>query len=619
MKKLLSIIAALTISFTAAPASAEITIDQIVTLASVGVPPAEMIKAIERNRQVFQLSVKDLVRLKEAGVAESVIRYMLKTKQLFGKKGANKAKPAEPTGVQELTAEELKAQAEKQRAEAEKLAAEAQRAEEAQRRAFADGILRKGMDLADSGEYVESIQTFEKFINQGGYAPGTDQHYTALYGIANALQEAGLYQSAANYLLDVLREGPTKPFFQQSFWKLRTIRQKIDFTTPDIEELSNFTVTEFSRKFQDEYNYVLGEFFYDYGQLERALGYFEGVSDDSADRAKALYLTGLVQAQNELYLSALKSFQEAVTATENNKSDPEVADLAYLALARTAYENSFFDVAIFYYRKIPTDSNKLATAFYESAWTYFLKGDYSRALGTFQALHSPYFNHYFFPELWILEATVYVNLCHYDYAREAVNQFNASVNTLAIPLKKLLSELRTPADYYRAFISGMLNKNPNFDKRVFLPVMSNAQVYILYNTIKQIEWEETELTQVEGQMGQFAKDLLAQLATQRASRVNEAGIKIQQVLKQDVEAELKKYAVKVTEIEVDLSVQEIEREDAALKGQEEEEQEEEAASTGEGALAIVGSDSMAWPFSGEYWRDEIGGFRSSIKSKCTEE
>jgi len=277
-------------------------------------------------------------------------------------------------------------------------------------------------------------------------------------------------------------------------------------------------------------------------------------------------------------------------------------------------------VAIFYYRKIPTDSNKLATAFYESAWTYFLKGDYSRALGTFQALHSPYFSHYFFPELWILEATVYVNLCHYEYARQAVNQFNASVNTLAIPLKKLLSELRTPADYYRAFISGMLNKNPNFDKRVFLPVMSNAQVYILYNTIKQIEWEEAQLSEVEQDMGQFAKDLLAQLATQRGSRINEAGIKIQQVLKQDVEAELKKYAVKVTEIEVDLSVQEIEREDAALKGQEEDlDEDEEVATTAEGALAIVGSDSMAWPFRGEYWRDEIGGFRSSIKSKCTEE
>jgi tetratricopeptide (TPR) repeat protein len=622
MRILLSGLIALSVIFAATTASAEeITIEQVTTLAKVGLPPADIIKTIERNRQVFELSVRDLMKLKKAGVPENVIRYMLKTPQLFGKGKAARKTVDEPSGVQELTPEERAAMEQKQREEAEKLANEARRAEESQRRAFAQGILRRGMDLANSGEYVESIQTFKKFIQDGGYAPGTDEYYTAVYGIANALEQAGMYQSAGNYLLDVLREGPTKTFFQQAFWKLRTIRQKIDFTTPDIEELANFTVTEFSRKFQNEYNYVLGEFFYDYGQLERSLGYFEGVSDDSMDRAKALYLTGLVQAQNELYLSATRSFQSAITSTESNKSDPEVSDLAYLALARTAYENGFFDVAIYYYRKVPTDSNKLATAFYESAWTYFLKGDYSRALGTFQALHSPYFSHYFFPELWILEATVYVNLCHYDYAREAINRFNRSVNTLAVPLKKLLSALRTPADYYRSFIGVMSgDKRYQIDRRVFLPIMSNAQVYILYNTIQQIEWEEKQLTKVQDKLGPFATDLLAQLASQRGSRVNEAGIRIQQVLKQDVEAELKKYSVKVTEINVDLDVQEIEREDAALKGVESSSKETTAAEqSGEGGLAIVGSDSMAWPFDGEYWRDEIGGFRSSLLSKCTDE
>ena len=36
----------------------------------------------------------------------------------------------------------------------------------------------------------------------------------------------------------------------------------------------------------------------------------------------------------------------------------------------------------------------------------------------------------------------------------------------------------------------------------------------------------------------------------------------------------------------------------------------------EGTRAIVGSDSMSWSFEGEYWKDAIRGFRSSIKSSC---
>ena len=142
--------------------------------------------------------------------------------------------------------------------------------------------------------------------------------------------------------------------------------------------------------------------------------------------------------QNKLWRSALESFQNSILATEENKSDSEVADLAYLALARIAYESNNFDAAIYYYRKVSEESVKLATAFYESAWTYFIKGDYSRALGTFQALHSPVFEHYFYPELWVLEATIYLNLCHTDLTRKAIEMFNNRVAVLSQPLEEFL-------------------------------------------------------------------------------------------------------------------------------------------------------------------------------------
>jgi hypothetical protein len=33
-------------------------------------------------------------------------------------------------------------------------------------------------------------------------------------------------------------------------------------------------------------------------------------------------------------------------------------------------------------------------------------------------------------------------------------------------------------------------------------------------------------------------------------------------------------------------------------------------------VAIAGSDAMQWPFEGEFWKDEIGAYRSFLKSKC---
>jgi tetratricopeptide (TPR) repeat protein len=602
-----------------------ITPEEIKTLAKIGVAADEMIKAIERDRTVFRLTVSQILDLKKSGIPDKVLKFMLKTPQLYSKKGKT-GDGNSVSGVtgsdasiaatpEEMTAEERAALEARQRVEAERLAQEARNAEDAQRRAFAEGTLKKGMDLAKSGDCVPAIITFLDFIASGDYTRGTPEHYKAWYGIAHALSQCGMYQSAARYLVDVVLEGPERPFFQQAYWELRKIRKRINYSPPDLEELTRFPVVSFSKRFQDEYNYFLGEFYYDYNDFSKALTYFEQVSEGAPDYGKAIYLTGLVQVQNNLFRSAVQSFQNAITSTEANDSDPEVSDLAYLALARIAYESENFDAAIFYYRKVPPNSNKIATAFYESAWTYFVKGDYSRALGTFQVLHSPFFEHYFYPELWILESTVYVNLCHYTSAREAIQQFNTQVNALAIPLKRLLAKLRRPQDYFNALkkIAEGDQKLQVIDRRIVYPVLANVEFYNLYKTVKQIQWEEDEIAKVKGQLGQFGEDLHRKLGALRLSGINAAGIKVQQVLKQ-VEAELADYAVKVTEIEVDLSAEEIMRQTRELQGVTEEVKPAEAE--GGGARAIVGSDSMSWKFEGEYWKDAIGGFRSFLKSKC---
>jgi len=614
MKKLIVAILSGSVLF-AAPAMS-ITKKEIMTLAKVGVSADEMIKAIERDKTIFNLAVTEILELKQSSVPEKVIKFMLKTPQLYGgdTPGATPGQPAQPV-ADELTPEERAALEAKQRAEAQRLAEEARKADETQRRAFAQGILKKGMDLANRKDCTAAIQTFLQFISDGGYARGTDEHYTAWFGIANALSKCDYHQSSARYLVDVLLEGPEKPFFQAAFWQLRAIRKVLNYSPPDLEELTRFSVANFSRGFQDEFNYFLGEFFYDYNNFTRALGFFEGVNSDAPDYPKAQYLTGLVQVQNQLYGSAVRSFQNSIVAAEELKADG-VATLSYLALARLAYEAENFDAAVYYYRKVPTDSPKLPTAFYESAWTYFIKGDYGRALGTFQVLHSPYFSHYFYPELWILEATVYLNMCRADDAKQAIDQYNAQVEAMAVPLKQLLAKLRTPLDYWNA-LQGIVKGDQQYliDKKIARPVMANVEFYNLYKTVRQIEHEERELQKVQSQLGQFGTDLLAKLSALRQSRLNEAGIKVQQVLKQ-VEAELADYSVKKVELEVDIEASAMDTLSDEMRGITRNEADETVERGG--SSAIAGGDSMSWRFEGEYWRDEIGGFRSSLVSRCTE-
>ena len=135
---------------------------------------------------------------------------------------------------------------------------------------------------------------------------------------------------------------------------------------------------------------------------------------------------GTVQNEEELLKrapEAVRSFQEAILAAEQERGgNEEILQLGYLALARTYYEVGFYDVAMFYYQKLPTESARNAEAMNEIAWTYFLKNDYKRALGIFHTLNSPYYQKWFFPDVGILEATVYLNLCKFQQSKLALAQ-----------------------------------------------------------------------------------------------------------------------------------------------------------------------------------------------------
>ncbi len=624
-----------------------VTKEEIITLAQLGISPDEIIKAIEKDRTIFSLEINDILELKNAGVPEEVIRFMLATPQRYGTAQPEvkpEVKPEEKKpAVEEKTPEEIRAEAERARLEALRLKQEQDKAADAQKRAFAQGQLKQGMEWAEDGQYVDAIKHFEKFIADGNYPPDSDEYYNARYGIALALAKAELYRSAADLLLEIVLQGPDRPFFQPAFDHLRKMRQQIEFSPPNLEQLTHFFVGNFSKSFQNEYNYFLGEFFYEGANYALALKYFEQISENADDYARALYLRGLIQVANQMYKSAVQSFQQAILAQEANDSDVRVSHLAYMALARIAYETGDYDAAIFYYRKVPQVSLQLPVAFYESGWCFFVKGDYSRALGTFHALHSPYFLHYFYPELWILEATIYLNMCHYDFAKQAIEMFRNHVSILGVPLAQFMQSMRTPAEYYMALTKILEgDRTYNLPEQLLYPVLSNVEFFALYRTIDQIETEIKALQKSRGALGRFAEEKLAVLEADKVARMNEIGIKIQQILR-TVEASLREdqidraaqalMSMTKRKVPSDQVIAKVKEDDIYRRFKQEQVDALEKAGVddsvvdfikqitglekvGGGSVAIVGSDSLEWPFEGDYWADELWGFRSFLNVEC---
>ncbi len=601
-----------------------ISTQDVVTLVGLDIPDEQIIKKIQKDGAPFNLKPSDIVDLKKKGVSEKVIRAMLQNgkAEVPATTAAGKAKEKEK---RELSAAEQAAEEAQIKEESVRLAEEERKRQDAVRRAFASKVLNQGQAYANSGEFVKAIQVFNKFIEDGPggvpFPPDSQEVYVAKYGIANALARAGLMQSAANLLLEVVRAGSDKMFFVQAFGQLRDLRRKINYRPPELEDLTKFSVSGADEAFQSNFNYFVGEFLHDFGLSADSKPYLEKVASKSEDYGRAQYLLGLIAFEDEsmgkaeMVKAASQAFQQAVIAGETQGAAGQpVVDLAYLALARLAYEFEQFDAAIYYYKKISKNSPKLASAFYEAGWTYFLKNDTSRALGTFHALHSPFFAHQFYPELWVLEATSFVNLCQADHAEAAMNMFAQEVLVLAPPLRDFLKKNKRPEDFYASFIESVNKKSASsLPRRLQSPVLSNVEFFNLYQTIKQIDKEEGLIKANLTPLGAFGQDLLARLGQLKNERISEAGVVIQKTLRQ-TEKDIGTYQDKLDQLKVDLEELKLVKIEGEIKG---EKTTADANVATQGTLAIAGSDAMVWPFEGEFWKDEIGAYRAFVKEQCS--
>ena len=513
-----------------------------------------------------------------------------------------------------------------QAAEADRIKREAARsAQELQRAAANTQImaghreLRLGQSLFDKGDHWGAIKAFNAFL-AGQPDKTTPPAYAAQWGLANSLNAAGLKFVAAGVLVDTILQGAEKPNFQQAFDLLRALRAEINYSPPILESFTKFFVGNLSQAFQDRFHYFLGEFFYDFNNFSKARKFLDLVSEGDPIVAKAKYLKGLILVKEKKYRSAVKMFEQAVLSAESLGADQDTTDLAYLAIARIAYEVHNYSGAVYYYRKVPRSSVRVGQALFEAGWSYFMQGNYRNAMGVFHALHSPYLDYRYYPELYILEATAYLNLCRFANARDAVDAFNDKFASQSVPLKKFLASHTTPQALYDG-----LTRAANGDTAVELPstfiegVLGDVDFYNLYRTVRDLERELDRLN-IEGQsLGPYATELKARVQAQHKRTITELGIKIQQILK-GADTELTHLTIKATEVTFEIdNAEKIELERQISEAYSGKIASDGGAATTAAASLLVGDRVQLWDFDGEYWEDELTYMKAFVRKECVDE
>jgi len=509
-------------------------------------------------------------------------------------------------------------------------------------------VFERALKLYESEDYYNASIELHKVI-EGESGDSEQNKQRAEFWMGKTLYNLGFYSASLVYFSKIVDKGPSHAYYNATLKWLASLSRKLPESAGILEKIGKYQRTELDQPALEsvkwELYYLLGRFFYTQGQFPQALELFEAIPDDSEFFARGQFFAGVTYARMAAgappgpekergWLMAIKSFG-AILKKHERKPDAgtrEFLDLANLSLGRSFYSvGDFvskrepakaakeFQKAIKYFDRVPQESADWLNALFESAWAEFRLGalGHSKALGHIHTLNAPFFENEFFPESLVLKSVVYFYNCLYDRAEESIKEFKDLYEPLLRDLQELLARHTDHAEFFEYMLKIREGK-AGLPERVERLAKGQLQDRTLRKHIAYVQELDRELEQVEKaepawKSTAVAGKILEDLTLRKSLAINEAGKlareRIERLTKEI--AGLLRQAEKIS-IQIDYG-RKGELEEAIRKEQEETKRVVERVIEN----LQVDDEHQFYPFTGEYWKDELGYYRFRIRNRCS--
>ena len=486
------------------------------------------------------------------------------------------------------------------------------------KRQFFLGLLKEGKTLSDSGYYYEACVAFNGILERG--EPVEEYYQEAEHAMAENLHNLGLVYSSFTYFARVVDGGEEHPFYLKTLPWLVQISREVPGFQGAKEYLSVYEPKDFPASMKNEVAFSVGSLYYSQDELDAALESLALV-DPGSERyfLKARYLQGAIYARRNKAKQSLEAFKDILRYGRDSASRSplmrEFNGRAVVSIARIFYSTGNFDTALKYYDQIETYSPLWLQALFEKSWAFFRAANYERAMGNLHTLNSPYFEEQYFPESRVLQAVILHSNCRYEDAIVVVDQFVHEYDDLRKELNSQMAQNEDPADFYY-WLAALSVKGTGFSrklKRIFNLALADKKLYRLFSFIVSLDREEALLESMRQQAVQkdLAERLLGELVTYRELAIGETGELARSRL-DGKRRELQRLVSQAMKVKFE-----------ALNALKEmiEGKRESTKDTGESRGWTIQRDDehLAWPFEGEYWKDELDSYLFRVENLCPEQ
>ncbi len=459
-------------------------------------------------------------------------------------------------------------------------------------------------------------------------------HETARYYYAESLFRMGLYQAAEYELAEMLFRGPETHYFMSALLKLLAVTYKTKNQNVLFAVLANVDYSQLPDRFANELTYYLGKVNFYEGKDKEAVDFFSKVKDYSSHYPSATYFLGVLNVKMQKYAEAMKKFEEILNMPTDKYLGADIKklkDMSELAMGQLYYaaawksENSLamFNVSLNYFANVGSDNEQWFESLFARTWASLMISRFDATMGTIVTLRSPFFEDVYYPEINIVQAVTYYNLCQYEMVNRVVEDFFEIYPGYRDKVEKFIEDVstKTGLEIYEKML--LMNRDLSEGKEAEIPasilttMLRDPLFKKQFNHIKEIE---RELDLIKNSPDNFknssiAEEIEKKLRIQLATLRNEAGrwlVNRMHKIKQDLTsliAQMKGIQFEMTD---QLKKQQRKEEMYGKEVSELTEEDEEISVFN----PSTPQDSYYYKFDGEYWKDELGYYFYNIENQC---
>jgi hypothetical protein len=273
------------------------------------------------------------------------------------------------------------------------------------------------------------------------------------------------------------------------------------------------------------------------------------------------------------------------------------------------YAQGKFAEAYDLYSAVPRFSRLWRDSLFEGAYAAFMNDEHGKALGFLHTLHAPVGGDQFIPESWLLKAHIYYFSCLFDESKSALTRLQKDYPQTGEELKELVDAKLDPEVYYELLIAGQKDGQK-------LPVIARNELLKdeglrgRRSYVAALAEEEKKLEGVSEFKGKLLQTALLQaVRDQRVALVQAAGKSVRQSL-----AKLQ-FVLEDMDGQADIVRFEMAKREKDLY-EANHDSEAELAKQYLARPAMPTHGIEYWDFEGEYWPDELGFYRFTLKNAC---